>query len=154
MYFLRIPPGVGGLGIPYEQLADISSIDDASIQQNNLVALPPGTLSEMTFSLSIFKLRRIAGRIIQLLYCSAQNDDNRSSLVNRFVMELEAWRLTIPTSNKDATDESIVPSVFKSSNYFTLGYWHARLLLYRLLAPGGSPQGKTFNQSTLYVELG
>lgn len=91
-------------------------IDDAGIQQTHLVASPPGH-SEMAFSLSIFKLRRISGRIIQLLYCSAQSSVNQSALIDRFVMELEAWRLTIPASDKKETDQSIVPSVFKSNTW-------------------------------------
>lgn len=114
-------------------------IDDDGIQQNNIQALPPGSTSEMTFSLSIFRLRRITGRIIQTLYCSTQSNANQSALVDRFVMELEAWRLTIPASDRDATDQSIVPSIFKSPAWYNLGYWHARLLLYRLLAPRGLP---------------
>lgn len=93
-------------------------IDDSGMQQNHLVALPPGSKSEMTFSLSIFKLRRISGRIIQLLYCSTQSSVNQSALIDRFVMELEAWRLTIPTSGIQEIDESIVPSVFKSNTWY------------------------------------
>ncbi|CCG84778.1 protein of unknown function [Taphrina deformans PYCC 5710] len=114
-------------------------VDDNGIQQDSLVASTPGTTSEMTFSLSIFKLRRISGRIIQMLYCSTQSSADQSALVDRFVMELEAWRLTIPASNGIASDESIVPSIFKSTVWYNLGYWHARLLLYRFLAPRGLP---------------
>lgn len=113
-------------------------IDDAGIQENSLVALPPGSISEMMFSLSIFKLRRITGRIIQVLYCSNLSRANQAAMVDRFVMELEAWRLTIPSTDQEASDTSIVPSVFKSSAWYNLGYWHARMLLYRLLAPKGS----------------
>lgn len=114
-------------------------IDDIGLQNSNPVALPPGSTSEMTFSLSIFKLRRISGRIIQMLYCSTQSNQNQTALVDRFVMELEAWRLTIPASDRETSDQCIVPSIFKSSTWYNLGYWHARMLLYRLLAPGGLP---------------
>lgn len=116
-----------------------ADVNDDDIQNNTLVALPPGATSEMTFSLSIFRLRRISGRIIQMLYCTTQSSSNQSALVDKFVMELEAWRLTIPTSDRDASDQSIVPSIFKSPVWYNIGYWHARMLLYRLLAPRGSP---------------
>lgn len=113
-------------------------VDDSCIEQNKINALSPGTVSEMTFSLAIFRLRRISGRIIQTLYCSTQSSEQQSALVDRFVMELEAWRLTIPVY-KERSESNIVPSIFKSHDWFSLGYWHARLLLYRLLAPRGNP---------------
>ncbi|ORY85439.1 fungal-specific transcription factor domain-domain-containing protein [Protomyces lactucae-debilis] len=116
-------------------------IDDGMIRQNMVLSLPDGAVSEMTFSLAIFKLRRIAGRIIQQLYCvSNLSAHAQSALVDRFVSELEVWRLTIPSSSQLQEDESIVPSCYKSEDWFHLGYFHARLLLFRLLAPKGNPR--------------
>ena len=117
-----------------------ADVDDSCILADRIQPLPPGVVTEMTYSLATIKLRRLSGRILGTLYCTQHRPhDNISPMVDKFVTELEAWRLTVPSCNVAPPDDAIVPSIFRSPLYLELGYFHTRLLLYRLLAPQGNP---------------
>ncbi|BFZ55086.1 hypothetical protein PYCC9005_002125 [Savitreella phatthalungensis] len=117
-----------------------ADVNDDCILEDRIQTLPPGVITEMTYSLAIIKLRRLMGRILGTLYCTQHRpNENLAPAVDRFVTELEAWRLTIPSGQVKQPDNAIVPSIYRSSTFYELGYFHARLLLYRLLAPKGNP---------------
>lgn len=117
-----------------------ADVDDSCILADRIQPLPPGAVTEMTYSICTIKLRRLSGRILGTLYCTQhRSNENLSPMVDRFVTELEAWRLTVPSCNVAPPDDAIVPSIYRSPLYLELGYFHTRLLLYRLLAPQGHP---------------